>query len=1725
MTEEVTVKELTRKRASIKSQLTQFTNFLATAKSCEQLSEEQLVELDIRIEKIVTVYATYDQLQSQLEFLSARPDEQFTEREQFESIYYRQLAAARALLSRHRAQLGSKVGSNEQLSVVTRHNNVRLPKINLPHFSGGYRDWLEFKDIYVSLIHEEKSIDNINKFHYLRSSLNGSAALVIKSLDFRGDNYDNAWQLLCERYDNKQLLVNNHVHALFNVEPLQKESSQGLREIVDVTRKNLRSLATLGRSVQHWDDMVIHLMASKLDTVTSRQWEEHRNSLTEYPSLDEFIKFISNRCNLLETLEEAKSIKSKPESSHSKPKSFSVLTSKGKSDISCPLCKQKHYIFTCDQFKALAVAARLSKAKEFKLCLNCLRPGHFEATCPLGHCKYCKNRHNTMLHSHDDNPSSSKEHITLAGTNYDYSSRHVLLSTALVRVTDNSGTPHSARVLLDNGSTANFVTKDLCGKLHLPIRSVSSHVAGINSQVSTITQSCTVHLQSCDGSYNIDIDCFVLPNITTHIPHTYIDLTDLQLPAGVSLADPSFNVPSTIDILVGADIFWGVIGRNRIQLGRHMPTLFETKLGWLISGAIPQPNSTHSSLCMVAHDRHTTHVQAPMDLSRFWELDSISPKFNYTSEERACEQNYKTTTRRNADGRFVVTIPLKESPEALGNSFEMAKRRFLSLERRLDRDPTFKRRYVEFLQEYEALGHMSEASQPSSSHSYFLPHHGVFRESSTTTKLRVVFDASAVTTSGKSFNDIQGIGPRVQDDLISILLRFRQHKYVISSDIEKFFRQIEVDESQRPLQQILWRSDPSLPLKTYTLNTVTYGTASAPFISTRCLSQLAKEATHTRTQQSIQHDFYVDDYLSGSDSIESTIALCRDVISTLKTAQLNLRKWQSNNSQILQAVTTSIAHPSPTQPTSTSHTDTPSTVSLSIDEPSKTLGLNWHCHTDCLTFSIHVPEHTVTLITKRHILSTIAQVFDPLGLVSPCIIEIKIILQKLWIDKCAWDDEVNEDIKRLWLKFTQTLPQLNHLSIPRWVVSDSPTSVEMHIFTDASEKAYGACIYIRSVARSGTVHTHLLTSKSKVAPIKSTTIPRLELCGALLGTRLCAKVLESLTLKPDKCIFWCDSMIVLGWLSASPSTLKPFVRHRVSEIREGFGDYTWRYVPSKDNPADLVSRGLGADLIGQSTMWWSGPSFLLTDSALWPLMPNSEADAVLPELLKSHFTNINSQSLPITNTNLNTNTENSFHTLINNSSNYLHVQRLLAYVFRFINRSKREHNHSPTLTCSELTYSAEFMVKTVQREMFPEEYELLSSGKPLPNKNRLKKLSPFIESGIIRVGGRLDNSCYDYNVRHPIIICSKHNFSKLIFNFFHLRLFHAGPQLLLATIRHEYWPLGGRNLAKTTVHKCVKCQRFAGRTVQPIMGNLPKERVQLEFPFLETGTDYAGPILIADRKGRGCRLIKSYICVFVCLATRAVHLELVSDLTKHAFIAALNRFIARRGKPRTIYSDNGTTFVGTCNEIADILKQDLSSEMANSGINFNFIPAYTPHFGGLWESAVKSIKHHLRRILGLAHLTYEEMSTCLIQVEAILNSRPLTPLSTDPSDLYPLTPAHFLIGRSLTSLPHPQVSNQNVSSLKRYQRIEHLKQQFWNRFSNEYIFYLQQRTKWTDSDGMLEEGTMVVLKEKLAPPLMWPLGRIVRLIPGRDGISRVADVKTKKGIVRRAYNTICPLPA
>lgn len=997
--------------------------------------------------------------------------------------------------------------------------------------------------------------------------------------------------------------------------------------------------------------------------------------------------------------------------------------------------------------------------------------------------------------------------------------------------------------------------------------------------------------------------------------------------------------------------------------------------------------------------------------------------------------------------------------------------------------------------EYENLGHLSESPIRLPNPSYFLCHHAIFKIESESTKIRVVFDGSAPSSSGFSVNDLQMIGPNVQDSLFSILIRARQYKYLLTGDVEKMYRQVEVNPDDRNLQLILWREDESLPIKTMQLNTVTYGTASASYLSTRCLWQVGDECTDELIKTIIQKDFYVDDLITGSNDEMELQYIQNSVATELNKGCFNLRKYKSNLPNIIQ-----------------NSSNIASQGNLIISESSSTLGLGWNPNSDTLHFPINIPIPSET-ITKRFIMSNAFKIFDPLGLLSPCIMQPKLMLQKLWQLKVGWDEPVPDNIEQAWQDFANGLPVLSNLQIPRFVACVSPKFIEIHSFSDASQVGYGACVYVKTIDINGEILVKLLCSKSKVAPLKPTSIPRLELCAALLAARLSKAVIESIRYVPDRIIHWCDSSIVLGWLKGDISKLKTFVANRIGEIQENTQSSSWRYVPTAENPADLISRGVSADQLCHTDMWWEGPKFLQKKEDEWPVLKHDNFNN-LPELKVVATSVIVNKSI----------------IEMERFSNLNRLQRSVAYVNRFIYNIKNPNiKISGPLTVEELNKSFNFLCTISQQESFPIEFKALSNEKFLNTKSKILSLSPFLDNdNLIRVGGRIDASTYPYNKRHPVLLDSSHYLCKLIFRAEHIRNMHAGPQLLLATVRQTVWPIKGRLLARATVRKCVRCRRVLGKTLLPKMGDLPSQRITPDFPFTSVGIDMAGPFITLNRKGRGAKLSKSYLCLFVCLRYKCVHLEAVSDLTKDAFIMTLRRFICRRGKPAEIFSDNGRNFVGAAKELNGFLKtnnEKLSEFAVQEGIKFIFTPSYAPHFGGIWEAGIKSSKHLIRRVMGNSHLTFEELSTLFAQVESILNSRPLCPLSSSPDDFLFLSPGHFLIGKPLNALPSPCLEDYKASCLRRHARLEQIRQHFWRRWQQEYISELQVRTKWKLDTAKVKIGDLVLLREDTLPPLCWRTGRVTKLYPGPDGISRVADVNTKTGCYRRPLVRLCPLLA
>ncbi|KAH8367006.1 hypothetical protein KR084_006482, partial [Drosophila pseudotakahashii] len=562
-------------------------------------------------------------------------------------------------------------------------------------------------------------------------------------------------------------------------------------------------------------------------------------------------------------------------------------------------------------------------------------------------------------------------------------------------------------------------------------------------------------------------------------------------------------------------------------------------------------------------------------------------------------------------------------------------------------------------------------------------------------------------------------------------------------------------------------------------------------------------------------------------------------------------------------------------------------------------------------------------------------------------------------------------------------------------------------------------------------------------------------------------------------------------------------------------------VSSEDNPADLVSRGCSAQQLRHRSFWFCGPSFLTTEQETW-----KQAAKPIFDGKDLERRNINTQVMAATANSDWTNEINhhgSFNTLIT----------ITGWLLRFVNNCKKgKQKETGPITTKEREQALQRIMQKIQGVGFQATINQLRNGGCVAISNPYRSLDPFLDkNNLLRVGGRLQNSNLTFDEKHPMMLPANHEVTRLMFEDKHRQFKHCGPQALLAITRQRFRTINGKQLASTTVRRCVICCRARPRLLRQIMSPLPGDRVRASRPFRISGVDYCGPFWV-HYKIRGKKPHNMYLAIFCCFSTKAVHLEVVSDLTTQAFLAALKRFNGRRGIAEKIYCDNATNFVGARNELYEI-KASIYSTEAQKAIktrknaierNFQFIPPRAPHFGGLWEAAVKSAKHLLIRTVSTADLTYVELETVVIDIEAILNSRPLTPISSSPRDLAALTPGHFLIGGPITA--SPDIHNREVRSgqVTRWKQIDKVRQDFWKRWSHEYLHELQNRSKWTRKEKAVSIGDLVVIKEDNVSPLQWPLGRVITAHQGKDGAVRVASLRTAAGECVRAIHRLAILP-
>lgn len=1620
--------------------------------------------------------------------------------------------------------------------------NLKLEPIKIPMFNGERENWVLFRDQFLALVHNNVHMNDAIRMHQLFTHLNEKAIRVIKGITPAGSNYVRAWNILNERFNNNQMLINHHLGRFFKLPTLTKDEPSKLTILVDGVNELVNSLPGLDEPMKNWDAILIFCMFNKLDRASQEAWKRHLK-IHEKPTLRELIEFLDQRAQNDDTVHSSL-LNSNPKVEPKKFQKRSVFHVAEKKERNCKLCKEQHPLFRCMTFKNLPVKERWLKAREAKVCLKCLGNHNMNEECKFNTCPVCGNKHNRLLCHEDEKKrnekaaatdSSIETQIKQANVNHVYlnDDHTTILGTAEIRVHNTSNECYELRCLCDSGSQLNLITEDAVRRFGLTKSKARIQLNGVGGKLSDNSNG-IVKIRfgpHFDRNKTQEALFFVVRRISNPLPHAFIKADWLDEEIVDELADPYFNKPGRVDALLGVNVWANII---RPEINRFTDSILaqNTKLGWVVFGSTPShyglPTRRRAYLSAVLTENPIDDV---LDvLVKFWESEEVPIKKKFrTDAEKKCEEIFVSSHYRTITGRYGVRLPFNDQINELGRSKEIAKRQFLSLERRLEQKPEVKKQYVDFMKEYLQLGHMTITEENESG--YYTPHHCVF----TSKKFRTVFNASCPTSNGISLNQVQLVGEKLQDDLALLLMRFRYNRIAITADIKKMYRQIEVHPDDRRYQKIFWRDSPNEELLSYELNTITYGQAAAPHCAVRALQQCAidHDKEYPLASKHVLTCFYMDDYLGGGDTEEKAKEIKYQLECLMQKGGFELSKWCSNSLELGNLDEDKLKNGIP----------------CSERDTTSVLGLHWSPTKDEFVFKL-LPIEPQSIWTKRQILSEIGKLYDPNGFVAPFIMAAKLIVQRIWKFHGEWDEPVPPEINEQWNAVIQAIPRLNEIQIPRWLGTSPNYTPELHGFCDASQDAYSAVIYIRtpifSDSGATSYHCQMVKAKTRVAPCsKPITIPRMELNGAVLLANLMQYVREAFQDQIGSSYYWCDSQIVLRWLRKHPSQLKTYVANRISDIQDISEVDNWYYVPTAENPSDLATRHYDL-FFDKSQFWFNGPDFLKTNTA-WPLWEMKKPENL--ELAKCEEKesqrdssssdeyvsgNESEENIPQASVNLLTVDEPFKRTVLFNQtpsrtsiidaySSFDKIVNVIAWVKRASSSFRRDHSHAPerSLSPNERDVALTIALSWEQRRYMANVIKSLEKNDPNLRDRQYRNLTLFFDSDrLIRLNGRVRNRELDYNFRHPILLPYESTLTKRLLEKAHTRTMHGGAQQMLQYVREKFWIPRARQLAKEVIHACVICKRFAFIKSEQQMAPLPLNRTTPGKVFETCGIDYCGPVYLKPRPGRTPITLKAYICVFICLATRAIHLELVSDLTTNGFLAALRRVVARRGRIKEIISDHGSNFVGAYNVIERIKEhlQTLSEYPFASEFNlkWKFTTERASHHGGIFEAAVKSAKKHLIRVIGEQRLTFEEYGTVLAQVEACLNSRPLGKMSDDPNDFKTLTPGHFIIGEPIILFPDADnYVGTPMNRLNRWELLQRITQDFWKRWNDEYLHSLLHRPKWNRVFKNFEYNDLVIIKEDNIPPARWKLGRIVETLPGPDGLVRSVVLKTATGKLRR----------
>ena len=1624
-----------------------------------------------------------------------------------------------------------------------------LTRLPIPKFRGDKRSFESWYAGFHQIVGRHKKVPPEQKLLRLYSCLEGEALRTIQNLGYSSAAYDIAIARLVRKYGGKRRELTMRLEELDKFRGVREGNANDLERFAELLDTLIVKLCDAGQEGELGAGSLYVSLLRKLNEqliVKYQDWLRERHLEGNVRNLHAFVNDEAESWMVaLETVKGLTQQKTKGLTTGSTLAVTQVSVEKKNVREKCKLCSKEHGLWQCSHFKALPVEKRWDKARELRVCFCCLSSSHRSKTCRRARCcsiDGCRSNHHRMLHSGtqervpsgvsvDDNPvgvpkaetvdndSSSKrcmEGEPGSGTfvtSLSKSTEYLPLRTIPV-IVKNGNKSMRINALLDDGSTRSYINEDVADCLGLEGEAVSLSVRLLNDTTTSLrSRSVQFDLESCDGRVRKTVAAQTTKRVTgnmrainwSHEKNKWSHLNGINF--------PSLGRRPTIDMLIGLDLSDLHCSLKEVRGKPGEPIARLTPLGWTSIGSFQQNSGgevNHMSF-LITEERQLDSL-----IKQMWEIEEPQSCALVRPQDIEAEQTVLASLKQTSDG-YMVGLPWKSVAPSLENNYTMALTRLESTERKLAKQPEIATAYQGVINSYKQKGYIREVQKEDEQVDkvWYLPHFPVVRQDKSTSKVRPVFDASA-KYKGVSLNDVLHQGPKLQNDLVSVLTRFRRSPIALVCDITEMYLQVHLQPADRSVHRFLWRDmNKDVPPKVYEFTRVVFGVNASPYLAQLVAQHNAKinSCELPRAAETVCESTYMDDSLDSVETIEEAVKLHHDLTTLWKRAGMTPKKWLSNSEEVLKVIPKD-------------HCVNSLDLEAQVMPVIKTLGISWESSSDQFTFVVHPPPDDFFL-TKRSFLSRTSTLFDPLGFVSPFTVRARMMLQAMWTAGLTWDQKLPAELAKGALTWFKELPALSRIKIPRSLkepeqVADS----QLHVFTDASQEAYGAVAYLRHEYQSGNTTVRFVMSRAKVTPLQSISVPRLELMAAIVGLQIAETVGQTIGLPKEKWTFWSDSLDVLHWVRGHSRQFKPFVSNRVAEIQMKTDPTQWRYTPTKENPADKLSRGMTANSLATDHTWWNGPEYLSQPEEMWPKMclPSINSDDV--ERKQKHRVTLFASS----------EREKSLPKLKwkgtrldpERFSDWFKYLRVVAYVIRFIQNSSKVAKVRGPLTVEEVNDAEIMVLRQVQQESFSDELSQVCKGEALSTSSKISPISPSLGSdGVLRGNSRLRLADHiAWEARHPIILPRKHPVTKLIVERLHKDSNHSGTNQVLALLSAKFWLPGAREEIRDCERACMVCRRRKVQPASQIMAPLPAVRTQMSLrAFTNISVDFAGPFL--TKQGRGKTRFKRYLCLFACMNTRAVHLEMAYGLDTDSFLNAIYRMTSRRGFPAQVISDNGTNFVGAARELRELVnaldKTKIQELTVNRGVVWRFNPPSAPHFNGLHEILIKAAKRAMFHVLNKADLTDEELMTTIVGAEGLINFRPITYQSSNADDAEPLTPNHFLFNQVGGQFAPESVDTEPFNPRVRWRHVQEVVRHFWKRWLTEWLPSLSPRKKWGKEKRDLGVGDLVLVLSTDTPRGKWPLGRIIEVFPGPDGHVRTADVKVKGSILRRPIVKLCPL--